>query len=145
MGAPMVEKHQLVDMWLDLSPEEKFSQGLPLDRTKLRRHLGIGTTVLRDWEKRHWANKLGENLETAGDPEPEDDFNLQEWLKETNRERWESINRSAKSGNPASQRLLALAAGEIEKKEIKETNELSADDIARRNLEAERQLSEAGY
>lgn len=73
--------------------------------------------------------------------------------KELEAERWLEANypdlleytfEAAKKGNAASQKLLAQLMGKlVEKSEVK--LEISADDMAKRNLEAQRQLKEEGY
>ena len=134
--------------WFGMTDVERFKSGLPLDKQKLARHLKVGGTTIKDWEAKYYANKIGEELEASGHLTEEEvidlNFDPEKWFQETRRERYEALLKACKTGNAQAIKLAAQLANElVEKQEI--TVGLSADEIARRNLEAERQLKKGGY
>ncbi len=145
--ARKTEKYEKVKEYLSTPRADKIP--LPVFRrefgirrnefVELKRDVELAEKELRLKVIRNIQNNLMEGIDGASDK-----ADAQGWLDEHWLEVVQYVFESAKKGNAQSQKLFAQLAGKlIEKSEVKIG--LSADEITRRNLEAERQLREQGF
>ena len=143
MSARKEEVHRMANEWFGLTPEQRFSQGMPITKEELRRKLKVQNKTLQGWEQRYNVKALRNRMEiTLGGKEvPEEIYDSKIWLTERTNEVDEALLISVKRGNAQAIKIYKQLTGElVEKSEQKVTLELSADEIARRNLEADRGL-----
>ena len=139
------ERRQLLYDWLDTSPEERK----PEKEFRQSMHLGYRAfkNLRIEWQvEKTIENKREVSLKGAYDAieaERDNPENIAEEAK-----RWiaveEKIYQQALEGSYRDRELYAKLKKKL-KEEISVTVGLSADEIARRNLEADRELREAGY
>ena len=139
------ERKQLVYDWLDTAPEQRTSE------KEFRQSLRLGYRTFKNLRIEWQVEKTLENkreVQLAGaygaiEKQMSDPVNIAEDGK-----RWtameQAIYQKGLDGTVKAQELYARLKGKL-KDEIEVTIGLSADEIARRNLEAERELREAGY
>lgn len=130
-GRPSYKKQVFYD-WLSKSPSERD----PFSQKDLAKKLGITESTLINWKK----EKANARIMA---PE-EKEYDSIAYLRGRSPEADKALITSCLSGNASSLKLLKQLLGDlVEKTEV--TLGLTADEIARRNLEAERQLREGGY
>ncbi len=144
MRANLKIKKQVLGV-LVLSDEERKTRNLPVTKADISRTFGVSRPTIDSWEK-----KLPKN----GSPE-EIIKQLEETIESKDIKEKEEVLKKlytlALEGSVKAAELLLKAKGYlIEKREDKVTIELSADEIARRNLNAERENQDfergmAGY
>jgi len=146
MPGALIEKRKMAMGWFAMHPEERLRAGLPPDKTKLRTYLGVKSSTLNGWEAKFFEEKTREIMEhslyhEADEVEqPQEQYSLSEKEQVLNALRDLCI----KHGNAFAGKTWLQAKDEfVEKQEVKVG--LTANEIARRNFEAERQLRKAGY
>jgi len=118
---------------LAMTPVERVANGLPVSTGDIAKHFGVG-------EKK--VLTIRHNL--SGELNGAVAKIWQKTEEQLRKEIEQFLYIAASKGNPNSAKILAQMKGWlIEKSEVKIG--LSADEIARRNLEADRQLREGGY
>ncbi len=106
-----------------------FGDRFPLTKRDFAHQYGLDEKTLQLWDTKLEKPELSEVDES--DPEA--------WLQAQLMNLYKAVTKSAQGGNAQSQKLLAQLMGRlVEKQEV--TLGLSADELTRRNLEAERQL-----
>lgn len=156
-GGEYLARRKVVWDWLDVGSHApgKPSPRMPLQQLRKEYHITRPQFYqMKDEWKAEKAHETETRLEIArqkqaailcGDAtEEEIDADPVLWWKKRRQEIDKAILDSAKKGNAQSQKLAKQLAGElVEKQEIRIG--LTADELTRRNLEAERQLREAGF
>jgi len=136
MPGALVEKRKMAVEWFGMTPEERLRAGLPPDQTALRRYLKVGSTAMKEWQALFLERKNREIIGRTFEPEEESPDEVQAVL--------EALRKMAIDGKNAfaAKTFLQAKGVFVEKTESKVIHELSADEIARRNLEADRELRE---
>lgn len=138
-GVVLPSYRDMAFKWLDMSREERIACQLPTTQKDFAKSIGIGTTKMRLFKREFFSLNMKGKIDRK-EVQPKD-YDSLSYLKSRTREVDEGIIKSAKSGNAQAQRLIKQLTGElVEKSEV--TIGLTADERARRELEAERQLRE---
>jgi len=154
---------------LKLSKEERKLKGLPVSNLDIANHLEVAYLTVCDWEKRlptHLKSveryrareivkidkeikkeRIRKREEGYIPTDAEDQLDSEDpldWLRNRTQKANESLLKSVQAGSPASIRTFYQILGLLqEKMEVKLG--LSGDEIARRHLEARKELAEDGY
>ena len=131
--------------WFGMTEEERFRHRLPFSKKELAQGLGISEETLHKWY-RDYQKMLNEpkKEDPPEVPEVKPTEITPEEIAEFRRLLFD-IAKNPKASNK-DRELAAKMVGVItERQEKKVTIELTADELTRRNLEADRQLREVGY
>ncbi len=144
------ETRDLYLFWRHLDVPTRLHRSLPITKKDFAKTQDVTLETMRAWDKWELAQKLGDNLTLSGEVEKyldtEGNFDMKKYLNTKKKELADAIHEASQKGNATAQRIEAQIIGElVEKSEQKVTLELSADEYARRNCEAERRLREQGY
>ncbi len=132
---------------LVLDRQERLEKGLPHTDKMIARHVGVTRDTIDRWKKEipqtiTEMEKPKVTTDILGDALH--DYDSDTWLKENIKKVNKALIKSCDAGSPASLKIYyQLTKQLIEESKI--THEISADEVARRNLEAARQLRESGY
>jgi len=154
--------------WYVMSGVERVVRGYPLTYEEMAEKLNISADTLQNWEDDFYAGKYvpikdkERNLttmeqvasretkkirdRTRKNDKAAGEFETAEYLRKHSKQIADAIIMGCKAGNAQAMRLAKQLTGElVEQSKTEVVIGLSADEIARRNLEAERQLREGGY
>lgn len=132
--AAKVKERELFLQWLPLSTEQRVEQGLALTMAGEAKSLGVANTLVYKWKRRAEAAAIIEPT-TLSEQEQADALFLKELTRDV----------TAPHSKTSDRLLYATIRKMIPKTNIDLKISLSADEIARRNLEATKQLTEGGY
>lgn len=145
-----VRKAQALKIFLT-PKEEKIKQGLPLTRQELATYMGVNRKTMWKWledlprfvaQTKLNAKDIKALMETSLASKS---YDPEDWLKNRTEEADRALMVACANGNAAALKLFnQLTNRLVEKSEQKVEIGLSADEIARRNLEAERRVTEFG-
>jgi len=146
-------EEELAIKYFKMSKQEKIKFGYPLSTKLFADRLSVTPEKLYEWQNNWVTKELAsrkmelrlEEQETDNSKPLNTDTTLDsdEYLASRQREVDEALVTSCLKGNATSLRTFNQRTGKlVEKQEQKVTIELSADEIARRNLEAERRINE---
>ena len=125
-----------------MSPVEAGAQGISSSLYGIAKEVGASMPTISQWRKEY------NEIVARGDKViiNSDEFDPLVYLKERNKDITEGIVKGARAGNAQMAKLAKQLLGElVEESKTEITIGLSADEISRRNLEAERQLREGDY
>ena len=124
-----------------MSPVELGAQGINPSAYGIAKQVGASMPSITKWRKEY--NEIIAKGEKPALLLMSDEFDIIEYLKAHRKEIAKGLVMSSQAGNPSAQKVALTLTGDYEEKQKAEiTIGLSADEIARRNLEANRQLEE---
>ena len=136
-GIAVEIKYEIAQI-LAMTPIERIVENKPCSMRAIAEHFNISDNTVR-----RIRADLNTYLARAEEGVDEDVYNSLAFLKSRSRTADENLMRACAEGSPAALKLYKQLTGDlVEKQEVKIV--LTADEIARRNLEAERQLK-VGY
>jgi len=155
MPAPKTEERKLAMEWFATPTAERWEKGFPLNDKEMRAKLGVKTTV---WNK--WINQFHEKqkrdvvmkchpMATGGEKSIEveviePDYASDAYLNDKTEVVDKALISACEDNNAQALKIFyTLNKRLVERTEVKVG--LTADELTRRNLEAERQLREGGY
>lgn len=137
--SPNLSLERIAYKWFSMTKEERIQSGFPTAQKDMASFLTVGTTKMRDL-KRAYMNK---NFDTPPIAEIiSGDYDSKKYLLSRSKEVDDGLIEAAKKGNAQAARVIKQLTGELEEKPIEVRIGLSADEIARRNAEADRELAE---
>lgn len=129
--------------WFGFIPEERFKHHLPITYEEYAEKIQVSTRQLSNWKAEY--DKVQSEKKTVG----VDDYTPGDWKQYLQSKKLEAAKRlveEVQNGKVTAIEAFFKLLGEfIEKTEHKVEFGLTADEIARRNFEADRQLREGGY
>jgi len=154
MPASKTEQRKVAIEWMGLSTKERFDRALPLNDSEMRKSLPVGKTVWNKWvdqfheqHKRDLIMKCHPMVVGEKPKEVEvipEEYDSEKYLNDHVDKVDEALIEACDQNNAQALKIYyQLTKRLVERTEVKIG--LTADEITRRNLEAERQLREGGY
>jgi hypothetical protein len=132
------QKNRFLD-WLALTPEERFATGECASMSEEAKLLGVNYQNLINWKKQY------EKVYTAKEDE-DGEYDSLKFLLKRNPYVDECLLKSCEKGNANSIKIFKQLVGQfVEKSEQKVKLDISAESVARRNIESLKQLRTGGY
>lgn len=130
--------------WLGFTLEERFKRNLPVTQEEYAEKNQVSTRQLSNWKAEY--DKVQSEKYHIEAEEDSGDYDSAAWLLTRTPNADKALLKAMQGGSPAALKLFYQLLDRLtEKSEHKVKLELNADEITRRNLEAERQLREGGY
>ncbi len=152
MPAPKTEERKLAIEWMGMSTIERSKNGKPLNDKDMRKYLGVKAAVWSKWiqqfneqKKRDVYMSAHPMVDKKVEPEViEAEYNTDTYLNDKTETVDKALIQACENNNAQALKIYyQLTKRLIEEKKV--TIGLTADEIARRNLEAEQQLRAGGY
>jgi len=131
------QKREAFD-WFELSPDERFRKRLPFSQPELAAQLGVKPELIPKWRK-EW-----EDYKASQTVSEDSDYNSAAFLNGKSKVADEALIAACEMGKADALRTYYQITRRLIDQRIEYKVELSADELSKRNIEAERQLREQG-